>query len=609
MQATLRVTVPMASFAAMVLLASSVAAQTPPPEESAEETPEAPDAEEGAAAVDDDLDKLIEEASSEDALSGWADRQAERTPVFPRFEHHGYFRFRADRFTNGHLGTYDTATGTATSGIPAPLVANAINTSESAQGDVGDPDEDSLASANLRFRYQPTFHLSRSLRIRAAVDVLDNLVMGSTPDYAGYGERYDVPLVAFSGSQAPPEAGTNGFRDGIRVKEAYAEWQPAFLLKVGRMSSHWGLGILANGGQGIDADYGDYADRALIALKMYGAYVVGATDFVSSGAISDDPGDLFGQPTDLGEADDVDQFIISIFQRPLSADEKRERTIRFREDLEPVFDWGLYTVFRSQELDLSSTAYASWQAQGGVDAYDDLDLVRRKASAIIPDLWLRYQRRFDYDSGIRVEFEGVGIFGQIDDASDGDSTPRERKLEQFGAALEVEYDTSNLFLGLDAGFASGDSADGFGVKDKATIVEKTGQGTGVANTEVTNFKFDRNYHVDLLLFREVIGTVTNAIYIKPYIAYDLFDSVEEALGVRLDLMWAEAVEADATPGDQGHLGMEADLRLFYGEKGRFNLDIEGGLLFPGPAFDNLASNPIREADTAYSIQTRITLQF
>jgi uncharacterized protein (TIGR04551 family) len=232
-----------------------------------------------------------------------------------------------------------------------------------------------------------------------------------------------------------------------------------------------------------------------------------------------------------------------------------------------------------------------------------MSLVQRNATAIIPDLWMKYENRFDYSSGIRVELEAAAILGEVENAGlVGES--KKKTIEQMGAALEVAYDTGNLTLGIDGGFASGDSAEGFGIKDQLVFVEDGG-----SNPEVTNFKFDRNYHLDLILFREVIGSVTNAIYAKPYIAYDLFDSVEQSLGARIDVLWAQAHEAEGTPGDAADYGFEADLRLFYAEKDRFHFDIEGGMFIPGGAFANLASSPIREGTTAYTLQTRITLQF
>jgi hypothetical protein len=114
-----------------------------------------------------------------------------------------------------------------------------------------------------------------------------------------------------------------------------------------------------------------------------------------------------------------------------------------------------------------------------------------------------------------------------------------------------------------------------------------------------------------MLFREVIGTVTNAGYYKPWVRYDLFDSVEDALGAQLDLLFAHALEPSATPGGDSFLGFEADLRLFYEEKGRFNLDIESGFLVPGSAFDYVDQNGevVRSAEFAFTVQGRLTLQF
>ena len=573
-----------------------------------------------AAPKQDDLEELLRRAATSKGMGGWADKVVERPRSYPYFEHHGYFRFRADLFYNGHLGTVVPGeAGSGSSAIKAPLTENEINNGLNSWIDVGAVSSQAattISGANLRLRYQPTVHLAPKMRIHTTLDLLDNLVLGSTPDFVPGIGRPDVPLVAFSGAQVPPSAGLNGSSDSVRVTEAFAEWQPAFLLRIGRQRSHWGLGLLANGGQKIDDDYGDFTDRVLILAKLYGVYFAAAYDFVFSGAITDDPGDVFGQPRDLGDADDVQQYVLSFFQRPLSAKEKEQRKVDLYENLKPQFDWGAYTVFRQQELDLDTESYAQWKSEGGKASYDDLALLPRNAWAVVPDLWLRYQQRFNYFSGIRFELEAVAIIGEIENAVDQvETATKKRSLMQWGAAIEFEYQHHDLKVGLDAGIASGDSAKGFGVEDQPTIVVD-----GKPNEEVTNFKFDRNYHVDLILFREVIGTVTNAIYVKPYLEYDLFSSVEDALGVRIDVMYAQALEPEATPGCDisdpsncsSFLGLEADLRLFYEEKGRFNLDIEAGFLLPGEALRYLSpksSANNRDPSPAFSIQSRLTLQF
>ena len=61
-----------------------------------------------------------------------------------------------------------------------------------------------------------------SVRAAATVDLLDNLVMGSTPDFEGGFVRADVPLVFFSDGQRSPSAGQFGLQDAIRLKVASA---------------------------------------------------------------------------------------------------------------------------------------------------------------------------------------------------------------------------------------------------------------------------------------------------------------------------------------------------------------------------------------------------
>jgi len=564
-----------------------------------------------ASAEDDDLDKLLDKEAEGRMFGGWGDKLAERPRSFPYVEHHGYFRFRADFFHNGHLSTVipgDAKSGT--SGIPAPLTENAINNSDSdVSAQVGTEDAKVISYANIRFRYQPTLHVSSGLRIKATFDILDNLVLGSTPDFAGNLSRPDVPLVAFASSAAPPSSGLNGFSDSIRVKEAYGEWQPAFLLRVGRQASDWGLGILANGGSDVDSDFGDYTDRALLLFKVWGVYVTAMWDYVYSGAVTDDPTQNFGQAKDLGGADDVNQWALAFFQRPLSDKDKEERRVRIYEQFKPAFDWGVYGVLRTQEFDLDNTSYKAWREEGGAGTYDELGLVPRKAFAVIPDLWLRYEQRFDFKSGLRVEAEFAGIYGSVDNVNaelSGDESSRD--LAQLGGALEIQYNYGLLDVGLDTGFATGDSAEGFGVLDRNTLSAPDGS----PNKEVTAFKFDRDYHIDLLLFREVIGTVTNTVYIKPWVAYDLFEGEEDTLGFRLDLLYAQALEPKATPGDAGFLGFETDLRAyFYDKAAGLKLDLEMGFLFPGAAFNYrpVDNTNNRDAEFAFTLQSRLTMQF
>ncbi|MBN2359875.1 MAG: hypothetical protein JXR83_10510, partial [Deltaproteobacteria bacterium] len=110
----------------------------------------------------------------------WID---EIKPELNYLEFDGYLRTRMVLFQRAHLGTYDDqapidpddpTAGTrvrATSAVPPPTLyrRDAENT-------------DTLTSANMRLRLQPTLNISEDIAVHATVDLLDNLVLGSTPD-------------------------------------------------------------------------------------------------------------------------------------------------------------------------------------------------------------------------------------------------------------------------------------------------------------------------------------------------------------------------------------------------------------------------------------------
>ena len=88
----------------------------------------------------------------------------------------------------------------------------------------------------------------------------------------------------------PPTAGLNSYKDSIRVKRVWAEYMtPVGQLRFGRMPSHWGLGILANSGDGQDDDYQSTVDRIMFVtgIKSLDLYFAGAWDFPNEGPTSE----------------------------------------------------------------------------------------------------------------------------------------------------------------------------------------------------------------------------------------------------------------------------------------------------------------------------------
>jgi hypothetical protein len=89
-------------------------------------------------------------------------------------ELNGYFRFRWDLFNN------------LNSGLPADPMGWYLwngNTAISATAPPG-----TQTGGNMRLRVDPTFNVSEQVRVRAEIDFLDNVVLGSTPTGRDYNQ-------------------------------------------------------------------------------------------------------------------------------------------------------------------------------------------------------------------------------------------------------------------------------------------------------------------------------------------------------------------------------------------------------------------------------------
>jgi hypothetical protein len=83
----------------------------------------------------------------------------------------GYYRMRTDWFKNFNLGFPDPGFG----GTPFPTALGCKSATS------GHPCDNSLSSANMRLRLEPTINLDEGTSVHLQADLLDNLVLGSTP--------------------------------------------------------------------------------------------------------------------------------------------------------------------------------------------------------------------------------------------------------------------------------------------------------------------------------------------------------------------------------------------------------------------------------------------
>jgi uncharacterized protein (TIGR04551 family) len=515
------------------------------------------------------------------------------THVRPVFEVHGYFRTRGQIYHNFFLGRHN-APGDIQNLWPQPIDQTYTDSNGTAHnvllcGSAGNQPcyDKTEASANMRFRMNPELHISDNLRIVTQVDFLNNLVLGSTPDaYAlqpnssgtsqptsnGYrpaanGYNGYAPLGVFSTTQNTPTAGVNSLSNSVDVQRAWAEYMtPVGQLRFGRMPSHWGLGMLANSGDGIDQDYQTNSDRIMFVtgIKSIDLYFGGAWDFVSTGPTNASPYDLGdGQAYNTCNLCNVNEYMLFVAHK---TNPELQRLALSHGDA--VINGGLYTLYRNQILDVvaGQNPYTG-VSDSASTTNNGLDL--RGAWAVIPDAWVQILwRKF------RIEGEFASIWGAIEKLPGGfTDTNNPVKIRQFGLATETEYRAieDKLRIKFGFGWASGDPwVEGLNPGSSGLQTEANTRGP------ISTFHFNPGYNVDMIFFRQILTRVEGAYYFRPSVDYDFIrDQAGQKFGGGAAIIWSRASEFTQAPGNARDLGVELDLQVYYQAKdGSFNDDLE-----------------------------------
>ncbi len=460
---------------------------------------------------------------------------------------------------------------------------------------LSDPDAQTLTHVDFRLRSDIALVVPKaSMAIKIRLDTLDNLSLGSQPD--------GVPSVTVSQRDAA---------EPFRIKRAYGEVLTPFgLLAFGRMGNHWGMGMLANGGDCASCDSGDAADRIAFVTPLLGHVWAVAYDFTATG-----PYTQRNQPRraiDLDPWDDVRTFTFAVLN--FRSDVARRR--RARAD-RASFEYGAYVSHRRQDRDVP----AHYLQVANPVAIDGAQVTNRDFRATAVDVWARLTLPY-----ARFEVEGAYLGARIGQPSliPGVELRDEFTSRQFGIAFQSELGPKHASgggrgaAGIDAGYASGDAAPGFG----ALLGARNGgpnqppaqpgdidgpQANAPFDTTVNNFRFHPDFRIDRILFREIIGTVTDAIYIRPHARIRLATVGPGKLEASLAVIASFAAQASSTPsGDRG-LGLEIDPTLAYVTSNGFVASLEYAALFPLSGFDNPAAG--LNAKPAQLLRFRLGLHY
>jgi uncharacterized protein (TIGR04551 family) len=615
-----------AALAALALVASPLAAAAAEASQPAPPAQPAPKLEELDPKTKAAIDRAIEKAKDDLRAEVRAEIQGAQSaaefigatsegPKLQFLQMDGYYRVRAQLFDNLDLGGRRDASGRYLFPVPFDQPNGAAGSS-------------TLSSANMRLRLEPTMNVSEHVRVRAQIDILDNHVLGSSTSalYDDPGSPY--PSSGFYGSSRVVLSGNDPHleRPYISPKRVWGEVQtPVGLLSFGRMPSEWGLGIMSNAGAGLDEDFGDTVDRIQFALPAVSTPIgrlvfVPMLDFDNEGALYRQPfaAPGTGQPFDAEPGDDGRTYGLKI-ARLDTPDEIRRKLDRN----EASTNFGAYYAYRQQRW-----TYPDWTSQGFDASYASTTQtpasVHRAGYAHVLDLWFRW-----LSPRWRVEAEVAGVYGSIVDTRSDPNLqpvpPPKTYLQQWGGALVVEYKVApnKVMIGGEIGAASGDPAPGFGnVPSYGTSPYGSLEGAQYGcipnpnnpsgpclslDRTISNFRFNPAYRVDLVLFHTILGQVTDALYVKPKLRWDILP------GLWLDesVIYSRAMEKASTPsvnsygaGGSANLGIELDTQLNYASGDGFHAWFQWGILQSLAGLDVQGHNGGRAHVLAAGIATK-----
>ena len=480
-------------------------------------------------------------------------------------------------------------------------------------------------------------------------DGLDNVVFGDNARFA------PAPLFA----NDPSVTDIDGFDvpDSIRLERAWLQFLiPVGQIRVGRMPSQWGLGLLANDGNGLgewgDPLYGTTYDRVLFAtrpISIVNALTKGdsrptplilalaydklvenpltqSTDspWTGGGPVSwGDFGPYGTQPSQRssipfaylsGNDNDVNQMATALIWvdpefGPRPTDELRA---------------GFYYVYR-------------WQNRGARigDALPDDDtrtLPLEPTSRVhILDWYYKIDRSLGpglpsfYSEGELIWITGrsntIPVTGGCDNdpSSPAYGTCREGEANVFGGAFRAGVRQNKLWGALlEAGFSSGDE--------------------NILNTDLTARPLHPDYHVGLITYQIALqaasaiyqgrdlrplwtrGGVWNSWYLFPQVRAQLIPGIElhaaflTSFARKLDTFVYRNNRADGSTScgafdSSCWIGWEVDLalRVKWGENDLLRWDTEAGIMGVGDALRNESSG--LGDDYLWTVQTRMGMVF
>ncbi len=490
-----------------------------------------------------------------------------------------------------------------------------------------DDPRDHARYATHKLQLRPAISYDSRAKFIFEVNALDQVVWGDNESLAS--------TSIFAGS--PSNTGLDGEpAEQVRLSRAWVEFSlPVGLLRVGRQPSNWGMGLLANDGNGLgdefgEHNYGNTFDRIVFATKPIAiAQTLAGKDpaniplFFAFGAdrlVEDPLIQYYGYKCD-------DELTVEEGDDPRCADDEdhswtEDRAPTQRDDgwwAEPeddVFELIYVLIYRGEDLkvgdhlmDLTAGAYAINRRQ-----------VETASNVWIFDAYLDASYRKFFLTGemltIRGATEGITLSGAVN--RDPDASPLYKDAAIWGGVLRGGYETPDLTAQLELGWAAGDP--------------------NIADELLQGRPLHPDHNVGLLLYEEVLSRVTqytwgdaaaglwskggvyNSKYIYPMIKYRPFDWAEIVAAYLVAFPHApdgaivrgetcdEALQIQCDDGYDKLLGQEFDLALRMRLVPHVHWSVEGGI---AQVTDRLPTDfmGLTKDGRVWTLQTRLAYVF
>lgn len=500
-----------------------------------------------------------------------------------------------------------------------------------------------------RFRMMPSLVYGKLARLNLEIDALDDVLWGDNNGLS------TAPLFATDGSNQGYLGGPPG--DSVQVRRAWAQFAvPVGLMRVGRMPSHWGMGLLANGGgtgwldpetpkgepqrkvadNFFDDDFGDNhfgstADRILFVTRPITIYrtvkklgkvehplIVGyAFDKLSESPLLpyenfERKFRPFGQQGFIsrGRNDDVNEHVVLAVWNEPDWDKKS-----FLDELKV----GLYGVLRTSKEGSTQPSDPRFNDPiGNCGITEVQDCVDTGSKVWIADLWwrIRYGNLF-------TEGEAYWIGGKTFGGVPFPGTNHEKRAAINAGVARFAWLTPKWDAMLEVGHASGDEyLDDEEFKQRAIHPDFN---VGLILFEETLRELTaRRYGIPLYSAQNPQGAlglmsnggVINANYINPkgrfrptpVAGLEIIGGVLAAWVDKTSTMGFALFEACAIGGacsgskDAKYLGTEVDLAVRASFAGKMRFALEAGYLRFGAAL----KHQLTEADGSFTLQSSIS---